>query len=195
MAKLDLNNVKDTLKFGKDKKQTLFIGIVIFLAIVIAYGYIFFKPHAGELMALFSKLSDLKLQLSSAKTDIATKPMLEKTKASLLSKIDYYEKKLPEQKEIPKILESLSEIAIDAGVKIIAIKPAESSMGGGIYQEMPIQIKAKCGYHQLGIFINSLETGDRFMKVSDINVVANAEDMLNHNVELEIKTYTLSKEK
>jgi len=195
MAKLDLNNVKDTLKFGKDKKQTLLIGVAIFLAIMIAYGYIFFRPHAGELMALFSKLSNLKLELSSAKTDIATKPMLEKTKASLLSKIDYYEKQLPEQKEIPKILESLSEIAIGAGVKIIAIKPAESSVEGAIYQEMPIQIKAKCGYHQLGRFINSLETGDRFMKVTDINLASNAEDMLNHNVELQIKTYTLSKEK
>ena len=96
------------------------------------------------------------------------------------------------------LLEELSEVAIESGVKILSIKPITmpetAADKSGIYRQVPISIEAKCGYHDLGLFIQKLESLDRFMKISDIYLESNKSDAIRHNAKLEITTYTLIKE-
>ena len=199
MTLLGINQLKEKLSSGKDKKQTLLLAALVFLFILTAYFYVFLRPSVGRLMVLIRETSNLSMELKSARTDIDNRPQMEKSKTILQSKIDYYEKKLPSQKEIPKLLEHLSEIANQAGVKIVGIKPVdvagEKRIEEDIYQETPINIDAKCGYHQLGRFIQELESADRFMKIDDIRIKADPSDMTRHNVKLIVITYTLTREK
>ena len=62
------------------------------------------------------------------------------------------------------------------------------------YQEIPIMISARSGYHELGSFISKLENADRFMEVSDIKLKANSANFRKHNVELIVSTYLLVNE-
>jgi Tfp pilus assembly protein PilO len=89
-------------------------------------------------------------------------------------------------------------MAKDSDIKIVGIVPVLSKLKddksvkkGQTYQEIPILITAKSGYHQIGHFLSSLESADRFMKVTDINIKANKLSPKNHDVELIICTYIL----
>jgi type IV pilus assembly protein PilO len=129
---------------------------------------------------------------------IADKENLKKKFDEYDSKIEVYEKKLPAQQEIPDLLESLSKMARNADISIVGITPVPSKLQkdrkGQVYKEIPILITAKSGYHELGRFLSNMENTDRFMKVVDIKIRANAAAPKRHDVELMVYTYVLSGE-
>lgn len=193
----DLKSLKDKLKIGGGKREALAAIVVVFMVILLLYVYLLFKPAMMKLKELAPKVSAGNIELKNALRDIDNHPALKEKKISLESKIDYYEKKLPTEKEIPKLLEKLSDMAAETDVKIIAITPVQESKGQapqmGIYQAYTIKISAKCGFHELGRFLQILETGDRIMKVSNIEIVADTAKVTAHDVRLSVITYTLTK--
>ena len=105
---------------------------------------------------------------------------------------------LPAEQEIPKLLEDLSDMAKRANVKILGITPMASkqeAQPAEIYQEIPILINAKSGYHELGKFLSDLENAGRFMKVADIKIKENKVSPKKHDVELLVLTYKLLRNK
>jgi len=193
---IDIKQLRNKLKIGKSKKDILVLVVALYVAIVLLYFLIFFKPAVSQLNKVLPQISGLRNKLNAALLDIESRPLLEAKEEKLRSKIDYYEKRLPSEKEIPKLLEQLSEIALGSNVKILAITPVEvKSDEGAIYKQIPISIEAKCGYHQLGQFIQKLEHAARFMKIGNIYIEADQSDISRHRVKLEIVTYTLAKEK
>ena len=187
----------------KDKKTQTTILITLLGAIVlILYIYFIFLPQVAKDIGLIGKIMQMKNDLKGAQLLIAEKVGLEKRFAAYSEKIDLYEKKLPAQKEIPNLLEDLSSMARNANITIIGIMPTplpaplrgQKEKKGQVYQETPILITAKSGYHELGHFLSNLESGDRFMKVVDISVRANAAAPKKHDVELMVHTYVLPAE-
>ncbi|MFX0211381.1 MAG: type 4a pilus biogenesis protein PilO, partial [Candidatus Hodarchaeota archaeon] len=117
--------------------------------------------------------------------------------AQLHEKLDYYERSLPSEKEIPAVLEYVSAAAKELNVRITEIRPIGQDKDKGkaptIYYKAPILLKAECGYHQLGRFLNKLESADRFMKIDDIKIETNSRTSDIHNVELIVVTYVMKK--
>ena len=120
---------------------------------------------------------------------------LKKQVAQYQDKIQRYEGMLPAEQEIPKLLEDLSQMAKESNVKIVGLTPLQSKQGSQgpdeIYQEIPIRISARSGYHELGKFLSNLENSDRFMKVADIKIKENKATPKKHDVELLVLTYVL----
>lgn len=156
------------------------------------------------LRPLINKAYDLKSQVVSIKNNIANLnkqiSMLDsqtKKLGMLTTDKTNYEKKFPKEEEVPALLESLSTIAKRSSVDIIAVKPvkieAKEQMEkiAGIFHEIPIEILAKGGYHQLGQFINRLENLDRFMEVIDIEIVRDNTTPRRHYLRLLVSTYIL----
>lgn len=183
----------------KNKKETaILIALVSVLALLGFLNFVFI-PQAASVFGTFSKISKLKADAKGMKADIATIGKLKNDIAGYDSKIERYVSMLPAEKEIPALLESLASMARDANVRIVAITPVAGKETEGekgrIYQEMPIQISAKSGYHELGRFMASLESSPRFMKVIDIEIHGNKLSPKKHDVDLMLVTYVLLKGK
>lgn len=89
-------------------------------------------------------------------------------------------------------------MANDTDVKIVAIKPQRSEkaeQASDVYTELPIDIEATSGYHQLGYFINRLENADRFMKIKNLRIEASDDDVLKHDISLVVSAFVLTGEK
>ena len=116
----------------------------------------------------------------------------------LRAEYEEYSKRLPGEKEIPEFLEGLASIAKTSKVKILSITPSElvpvevEGKKEGYYKEMPISITAKSGYHQLGRFVADIETGKRFITISDINIRYDSNTPRMHNVKMGLKTRLIS---
>ena len=121
------------------------------------------------------------------------------SKISLKNKPRHCRQRLSREKEIPLLLENLSNIARSSGVKIQSITPLSRSQaykndnhdkGETVYQEVPIAITAASGYHELGDFVSTLESDKRFMQVSDIKVKASRSMPAKHDIEFLVHVYT-----
>lgn len=184
-----------TLDLQKNKKQAAIF--VTLLAVVLLVGYLnfFLIPQTASAVAALKGAAKLGREVAVARADIARTPALRKDLDAYSAKIERYVKMLPVEAEVPAFLESLSAMARDANVKIVAIAPVPGketeSPRGRIYQEMPIQINARSGYHELGRFLANLENSDRFMKVVDIEIRSDKASPKRHDVDLLLLTYVL----
>ncbi|NQT06523.1 MAG: type 4a pilus biogenesis protein PilO [Candidatus Omnitrophica bacterium] len=184
------------VKLGRNKREKTLLSVLFVMIIAAVYFNLLFKPSIDELMNLLPKVSVLKADLADAKELISTRKTIEQNEAQARLKMDEYKEIFPSEEEVPKLLESLSSIAGKSRVKIIGIRPfgreglraAEKNV---VYQEIPIEIVAQCGYHELGQFLQRLETGDRFIMVKDMDINANPENIKRHNIKLILSTYIL----
>lgn len=186
-------------QFAKDKKEKALLSILVMTVIVAVYFQVFFRPVIKDAGTILPKVSRLKADLRDAKFLISRKETIEEEGRSLKLKKDRYEKIFPSQEEIPRLLESLSEMAGKSGVKIIGIKPLSkeetlTEEHSEVYREIPIEIMARSGYHQLGQFLQNLETGERFIMVKDLEISTSTDNVKTHNARLIASTYILVKE-
>ncbi len=193
--------MKNLLSGIKDKDSAKKAALFIVLALAVFCDILLFlKPQVSNLFEAMQRSRTAASDLEQMQDAVSKTGLYEKTIASYGQKINRYEKMLPAEKEIPALLEDLSAMARESNIKIVGITPVavgagkdSRPQGASIYQEIPILINAKSGYHELGNFINNLENADRFMKVVDIGIRANRQTPEKHDVELVVMTYILPK--
>jgi type IV pilus assembly protein PilO len=182
----------------KDPKKLMAVAVVILLGGLFLYVRFLLLPQIQWVTKSYDKAGKILTEVRVSERDAAQVDALKKQVSKYSEKIDSYEKMLPAEQEIPKLLESLSNMAKGANVKILGITPMVSKQEPGpteIYQEQPILINGRAGYHELGKFISDLENSDRFMKVVDISIRENKSSPKKHDVELLVMTYKLLRNK
>ncbi|MBL7070660.1 MAG: type 4a pilus biogenesis protein PilO [Candidatus Omnitrophica bacterium] len=192
----------DPLSFLKKakKREIMAIALIICLLALAGYYLFFISPIVAKFLSAFREVSRTESRIAKAELSIDRMPVIKKEVGELKAKADFYLNKLPKEEEFPEVLERLSEMAMDTGVKITEIIPVKEELdeadmnSSDIYSQQRILIKALCGYHQLGTFIAALESGKRFMEVSDIEIAANPLNPKRHNVQLVVKTFILKGE-
>ncbi len=183
----------------KNPKQTAILITLLSVIALIIYINFALLPQIRNAIGQTAKAKKMRSEIVSAEKDIKGIGFLKNEIISNKDKINKYEKMLPAEQEIPKLLEELSDMAKAANVKIVAITPATNKPAaagkGSVYQEIPILISARSGYHELGHFLYNLENCDRFIKIVDIEIRGNKASPNRHDVELLITTYVLLTEK
>lgn len=187
------------LDLQKNTKQTAIVIAAAAVVCLIAYFYFLLVPRAVSAFTALADAAKLSAEVKNAESDISRIEKLKNDLSGYNAKIDRYVKMLPIEAEVPAFLENLSVMAKDANVRIVEINPmpgkGAEGQGGRIYQDMPIQISARSGYHELGRFMTNLESSDRFMKVVDIEIKSDKASPKKHIVDLVLLTYVLLKGK
>lgn len=114
-------------------------------------------------------------------------------------------KAMPIEAELPSVMEFLSSLASKTSVKIQTIFPQRPSGPSSlqmlqqakdgkkdeqtVYKEIPIQIEALAGYHELGTFLSLVETGERPMQVANLRISSNPKEPRRHQINLVIRSY------
>ena len=191
------------LDFLKKIKKNEIMAFVIVACIIIIVGYyfIFLSPLASKFTSLLHKTSALQSTINTAELSINSMPKIKREIEELKSREGFYSNKLPREEEFPAVLEDLSNMAQNSGVKMTKILPMKDSgisvkenADLDIYRQKAILINAQCEYHQLGAFIAELENAERFMEISDIVIQAGRVNPKRHNVQLIVKTFILKGE-
>lgn len=193
---MKMMNIQFLENIKNNPKQLAGIIIASALVAVLFYFNFILKPQVLQAASLVMNMNKMRADLKKAESDIAEIPKFKNDIRTYEDKVAYYEKMLPAEREIPSLLQSLSEMAKNSNVKIIGITPTVmEGEKGTIYQELPILISAKSGYHELGRFLSSLENSERFIKVADISIRSNSANPKKHDVESLVVTYILLKER
>lgn len=173
---------------AREKMMILAFG----LAAILAVNYwVWAAPVIGALSEGLPQRSRLKSQIAELREYETGRQDVEKRHQLLVAKLGGLETSLVGTDQVPELLENLSKVARASNVKITSLSPVEATArkSGKTYSAVPIQILATAGTHELGRFLDTLESGDILMKVTNLKITADNQGGRQHRIELGLEAY------
>lgn len=182
----------------KEKQKIYILAAIFGIVGLMLYYNLLLKPQFSSFIARNKEFRIVKERVKNGEALVADEAGIRKQHDNFKKQASYLEKRLPGQDQISSLLEDFSNVAESSGVKILRIKPLEAPAPlskqksvNNSYTEFPILIEARAGYHQFGAFVNNLETTDRFIKITDIDMAGTDKDPRHQDIKIRIITYVL----
>jgi type IV pilus assembly protein PilO len=150
------------------RQRYMLLGIVG-AGFVIAYVYFLMMPLWAEKGRLEGELQKLQADLDQKRIIAANRPKLEAEIKALEKQLEVALVKLPEEKEIPKLLTQVNTLGLQSGLEFLMFKPGTAAKKG-FYAELPIDIRVQGDYHALGSFLDRVSKLERIINVADIKI-------------------------
>ncbi|HOX54203.1 MAG: type 4a pilus biogenesis protein PilO [Candidatus Omnitrophica bacterium] len=181
-------------KIDLQKHSKLILGVAAALLFLLDFSLIM-KPQLKWLKDLNPKINELRTNIEETRRDIALLKQIEEASQGSKRKMSDIEKRVPQEEDIPLVLQDISKAANDSMIKILQIRPMKEEKEvalktqSGQYYRIPISIEAKGSYHLFGKFLSTLENSEIFMSVNTLEITSSDKDFKNHNINLVINTF------
>ncbi len=160
-------NIEKILKLPN--KQKVAIAIFIFLALGAGFFYGLFQPKMKELSVLQKKQADLSRQIQESKRIADNLPKYKKDFEQLKIDLDNALTELPNQKEIPSLLTSITSKGKDAGLDFLVFRP-KPEVPKDFYSEVPVEISISGSFHNVANFFVAVGSLPRIVNISNVSV-------------------------
>jgi type IV pilus assembly protein PilO len=137
--------------------------------IILGYVYLLMMPLWTEKGKLEGDLQKLQADLDQKRIIAANRPKLEAEIRALEKQLEVALVKLPEEKEIPKLLTQVNTLGLQSGLEFQLFRPA-APVRKGFYAEVPIDIRVQGEYHTLGTFLDRVSKLERIVNVADLRI-------------------------
>ena len=177
MKKIDTSKITNLFfetaaKIGKlSKLYKILLCLGFFVLLVGPFVYFSFLPKISKINVLKKELSTLETRLATA---IAKANQLKYYQDKLKDaemEFKMVMKKLPEKKEIPALLSSVSQSGRDAGLEFLLFQP-EPEQNKDFYAEIPVSIKITGNYHNVALFFDKVARLSRIVNIDDIKMAS-----------------------
>jgi type IV pilus assembly protein PilO len=177
MNKIDISKISNGVfqtieKIGKlSKRYRILLCLGIFVLLVGPFVYFSFLPKLSKIDSLAKESSALETKLTIAQKKASQLKSYEEKLKSAEMEFKVVMKKLPEKKEIPSLLSSISQSGRDAGLDFLLFQPMPER-NKEFYAEIPVQITVKGNYHNVVLFFDKVARLSRIVNIDDINISA-----------------------
>ena len=179
------NNLNDQVRYA------ILVGIIFLIILLdVFFGVLPQMAGIAHVNDQIKKLTD------DTQEVLADKPRINLLRKNLKAQsvqLKSMSKKIRTIQEVPVILSTISSIANEFGVKIDQLVPEKNqqevlvSTPDGKYYALPVVIKARCGYHKFGRFLNKLENGDLYFTLKNFIIQNGDKETNTHLFSLIIK--------
>ena len=147
-------------------------GIVA--AIPVAIMAIFFLLLTSPTQVEAKKLKD---DLVKARQEVQEKqalerrlPEFEKEIAAKDFELALLRRQLPEEREIPELIDQVSNLGTQSGLRFLTFKP-KREVEKDFYAEVPVELKIRGKFHNLVSFFDRISRLPRIVTISNLNIV------------------------
>ena len=155
------------------KVQRLAICAVSILLIAGGMYYFLVMPKTNEISRLEDKYSQLENELMTVKRKAMNLERLEKEMTENEAKFKITMKALPDKKEIPSLLASVSQSGQDAGLDFVQFQP-KPEVDRNFFAEIPVTIKVRGDYHNVAVFFDKVSMLNRIVNIKNIKMTRSA---------------------
>ena len=173
----------------RQQRYLVFGGVLLFVFLL---DYlILMRPQLGALGKLSPKIQTLAADLKTNKDNIQKIDYYRSESERLKEKVALLNARVRSKEEMSQVLEEISSLANDNRVKIDQIIPNMDDTQSILknnhrnYSTLPIAIEAKSNFHNLGRFINKLETAEIFFTVGNL-MITPGDDTRQHSIKLTV---------
>jgi type IV pilus assembly protein PilO len=151
--------------FSKVQRIAMWVGSVLIIPII--FYQLTLKANLKSKAGLIEKIESYEEERSKLNQMVRKLPLIERTVKDLESKLNSVVAELPDQKEIPSLLSSISTLAKSAGLDISLFRP-QNELKREFYAEVPVAVKVEGTFHQVVTFFDEIARLSRIVNVSEI---------------------------
>ena len=151
------------------KTQKIALVGLIFVALGAAYYYLLLQPKMKVLADLQKKQADLSRQIQESKKIADNLPKFRKEFDQLKIDLDRALTELPNQKEIPSLLTSITSRGKDAGLDFLIFRPRKEEPRD-FYAEVPVDITVNGSYYNVANFFLAVSSLPRIVNITNVTV-------------------------
>ncbi len=150
-----------------NKQRILAIGILI-IVMVALFFYFPYQNNRKVIKGLETKLSAIQGELQSLRAIHAKLPEFVAQTKRLQTQLLDIRKKLPQERDIPGLLDSISKAGLESGLQFDLFRP-RPEIKKEFYAEVPVDITIKGPFHNIAMFIDKIVHLPRIVNVSNIS--------------------------
>jgi len=196
--KLDLNKILEYFNNLNDKARYGILGGVVFIIILIDV-FLLFLPQLNSITSINDQITKMTADTEQVLTDRQRIGQLRKNLEANRLELKELSGKVRPIQEVPAILETISSIANEYGIKLDELVPEKDKQEAlsspkdlTKYYALPVVIKARGGYHMFGHFLNKMENDDLYFIMKDFIIQNDAKNPNTHSFSLTIKLILVS---
>jgi type IV pilus assembly protein PilO len=155
------------LKLSTQKKILILVGILCVIAGF--YLYALFIPRMDEIKLSKMELSKLAKELNESKAITRDLEKFKEQVQKLNEELKNALTQLPNEKEIPEILQNISKLGKESSLEFTLFRPKPEEPQQ-FYAKVPIELIALGSYHNIGIFFDKVSKLPRIINVVDFNM-------------------------
>lgn len=149
-------------------KQKVVLLILLLVAVGASMVFFLIRPKYKDLKAAEAKLGTLQTQLQADRKAAANLPALIKEYERLNFALQAALTELPNQKEIPALLTSVTDGGKKAGLDFLLFRP-KAEEKKDFYAAVPVDITVSGSYESVGNFFSSVANLPRIVNISNVN--------------------------
>jgi type IV pilus assembly protein PilO len=156
-------------RFAKlSNKQKIALLIVLILAEIAALFFFLILPRYKDMKDLEEKLANLQQQVQENRILAAKLPILQKEYEQLNRQLAAALTELPNEKEIPRLLTSVTDEGKKAGLDFLVFRP-KPEQPKDFYAAVPVDIAISGSFSSVGNFFAAVGNLPRIMNISNVN--------------------------
>jgi type IV pilus assembly protein PilO len=155
------------LRLPRQQKLGILAGLILFL-LILGYFYVYL-PGDDKLAKLAEEVESVKADRDKKRALSANLPKLQKDLQEWDSKLKAAVAQLPDRKEIPDLLSSLSTKAREAGLEILLFRPRAETFQE-FYAEIPVDIVVRGGFFNAVTFFDEVGKLSRLVNMDNIDL-------------------------
>ncbi len=135
-----------------------------------AFYFIQYKPQSDSINRLRRSVTEQEQKLAELKKAAADVEVLQTQLAQAEEELKRVLFLLPDSKEIPGLLENVSQLGAEVGLENLLFQPQPEQVQE-FYATVPIRLDLVGTYHQLGLFLDRVSKLNRILKVDNLDIV------------------------
>lgn len=149
------------------QRMLMLAGVVVI--IVGLSVWLLFVPQQEALARLTKQSADLQVKLDKDRRVAANLPIFKAEYEKMQQKLELALTELPNGKEIPTLLSTISSTAKMNGLDVLTFKPGEE-IAKGFYAEVPVTLRLEGSFHQLANFFYKVGTLPRIVNIGNVKI-------------------------
>jgi len=158
----------DTI-LGLDRKKKILIFAGVLVLVTALYVWLLFLPAHKTIEQLDGKLTGLLSKKAEQEAIVQNLEAFKREYRHLEESLRQAMAQLPNKKEIPSLLENISNLGRESGLEVSLFKPG-AQKPKDFYAEVPVDIKLQGSYHNLLTFFYRVGNLPRIVNISDLSI-------------------------
>ena len=155
------------LDLPRQQKIGVLAGLVV--AILLLDYFLFYSPRSDEISKLTQEVESQRNERDKKKKEAANIPKLKEQMARLDGRLKEAVAQLPDRKEIPDLLSSISNKVKESGLDILIFRPRAENIQE-FYAEIPVDIVVRGGFHNVATFFDEVGRFNRLVNIANIEL-------------------------
>ena len=178
--------------FEKVEKIKMPIRIAIFLGTLVLLAGLFFYfiylPKSEEIATTREEIAKLQQKLNQAIVKVRALKKFEAEYAEVDAQFQEALKLLPNTKEIPSLLKSITQLGTDSQLEFLLFSP-QKERAQDFFMEIPVSIEVSGTYHNVAIFFDKVGQMERIVNILNVSMTPQKERSTTVTTRFDAVTY------